>query len=351
MSKFLFILKRREDYNCVLHTNLGLSTGLFNSANFVNSMLQKADIDSHVVVVTDNNDIDREVAQYKPTHVIIEALWVVPEKFDILQKLHPSVKWVIRLHSDIPFIANETIAMNWLSKYSGFKNVFIACNSRRIERQLQLFFQIRNGWSRRKAETRVLYLPNYYPETYIKKSHCSTRDVIHIGCFGAIRPLKNTLMQAFAALEYAKQEGKLLHFHINSGRIEMKGDGVFKNLVDMFEQLAGAGHRLITHDWMCREDFIKLCHTMDIGMQVSFSETFNIVAADFVSQGVPIVTSPEVPWANRLFSCETTNHEDIVRSLRLAHKFPSINVFLNQRNLKKYSKQTISHWISYAQEN
>jgi hypothetical protein len=68
-------------------------------------MLQKSGIESKLSVCTDNNDIDREVNLYKPTHVIIEALWVVPTKFAVLTKLHPKVQWILRLHSEMPCMA------------------------------------------------------------------------------------------------------------------------------------------------------------------------------------------------------------------------------------------------------
>jgi hypothetical protein len=77
-------------------------------------MLVANGVDSTIIEVIDNNGIDREVTKYKPTHVIIEALWVIPSKFEILTKLHPNVKWIIRLHSEIPFLANEGIAMEWM---------------------------------------------------------------------------------------------------------------------------------------------------------------------------------------------------------------------------------------------
>ena len=91
MSKVLFILKRREDYNSIIHSHLGLSTGLFNSANFMNEMLRDAGIESNLEVAIDNNCIDRLVTKHRPTHAIIEALWVVPTKFAVLQRLHPGV--------------------------------------------------------------------------------------------------------------------------------------------------------------------------------------------------------------------------------------------------------------------
>ena len=95
MKKVLFILKRREDFQASKHSQIGLSTGLYNSASFVNDMLLANNIESNLEVVIDNNDIDRVVTKYRPTHVIIEALWVVPTKFAELQKIHPNVTWEI----------------------------------------------------------------------------------------------------------------------------------------------------------------------------------------------------------------------------------------------------------------
>ena len=98
-KKVLFILKKRKSS----HANYSVvSSGLLNSATFVSSMLNKNGIESHLVEVIDNNCIDREVTKYRPTHVIIEALWVVPSKFEVLTRLHPNVQWIIRLHSGIP---------------------------------------------------------------------------------------------------------------------------------------------------------------------------------------------------------------------------------------------------------
>jgi len=123
--KILIILKRRHDYNHEKHININISTGLYNSAYFVNEMLNNYGLDSTIVVVVDNNCIDREVSKYKPTHVIIEALWVVPSKFHVLQNLHPNVKWIIRLHSEIPFLANEGMAFDWIGDYMAYDNVWL----------------------------------------------------------------------------------------------------------------------------------------------------------------------------------------------------------------------------------
>ena len=169
MAKVLFILKRREDYHSVLHSHIGLSTGLYNSASFMNDMLVDANVESNLVVVHDNNCIDREVNKYKPTHVIIEALWVVPTKFAVLCKLHPNVKWIIRIHSEMPFMAGEGMAMDWIAEYSSYKNIILGINAPRMLDEVQTYLKVRNSWTDKETNERVIYLPNYYPQDYVSK--------------------------------------------------------------------------------------------------------------------------------------------------------------------------------------
>jgi len=338
MSKLLFILKRREDYNAVIHNNIGLSTGLYNSAKFMNDMMVKSGFESNLEVAIDNNCIDRLINKHKPTHVIIEALWVVPSKFSVLQKLHPNVKWIIRLHSEMPFMAGEGMAMDWLVEYSKFKNIVIACNAPRMLREIKLIC----------GDKKVIYLPNYYPQKMVHKSFNRNKDTIDVACFGAIRPLKNHLVQAFAAIEFAEKINKKLRFHINAGRIEMKGDAVKNNIRGLFEQISEkTGHQLINHTWTPREEFLKTCSQMDIGLQCSFSETFNIVGADLISQGVPLVGSKEIPWSSSFFNADPTNSKEICNKLLRTYKYPQINVKLNQYQLNYYTNNTKKIWNKY----
>lgn len=345
--KILFLLKRKHNsHTSTDKSYIGLSTGLYNSASFVHNMLVEQGISSDMVVVHDNNDIDREVTKHQPTHVIIEALWVVPDKFSVLKKLHPTVKWIIRLHSDIPFLANEGSAMDWIAEYSNFENIQIACNSPFLVTELQQILGIRNGWSTTEKDQHIIYLPNYYPPNFVLKILPRHANTIHIGCFGAIRPMKNHLLQAIAAIQFAEECGKTVHFHVNHGRIEGKGESAFKNLRHLFEQLSHTGHKLICHDWMPHHEFLSLCRKMDIGMQVSLSETFNIVAADLVSQGVPIVVSEEIPWATPLFSASSTDCQNIIKMLHRTHTFASLNVLLHIRALREYSRKVQHIWRS-----
>ena len=347
MSRILFLLKKREDYHQTLHNSPGLITGLHHSAMFMHEMLLANDVNSRMSIVVDGNCVDREVTQWRPSHVIIEALWVTPEKIAQLQRLHPMVKWVIRLHSEIPFMANEGIAMDWLGDYSTLNNVVIAANAPRACREVQEYLSMLNGWDQKTADQRVIYLPNYYPQQYKTKKLDRTSEFVDVGCFGAVRPLKNHLIQALAAVEFAERIGKKLRFHINGNRVEQKGQPVLNNLLGFFQQINHTGHTMVMHDWLDRPEFLELCGQMDVGLQVSFSETFNIVGADIVSQGVPLVCSSELPWGIHVFCANPTDSRAIAQRLLMAYRWPQINTATHRWSLDHYTRRTQRIWVKY----
>ena len=172
--KILLISKSKNMYGC--STPASLSTGLFNSAKHVASALNKtlwADV--KVVSVTDNNDIDREVYLFKPNVVIIEALWVVPEKFDILKKLHPTVQWIVRIHSETPFLAGEGSALTWVDGYLK-RGIKVAPNISSMVRDLYVCFPYHLD--------SIIHLPNIYDIDGVPiVKYNNKRKDLHIGCF------------------------------------------------------------------------------------------------------------------------------------------------------------------------
>lgn len=130
-----------------------IGNGLLNSVRFVSHMIDKylKSYTPDVVQVVDGNSIDREVTRFKPDIVVIEALWVTPEKIDELVRLHPDVMWIIRIHSEIPFLSTEGIAFDWMNRYLTNTKVRIASNSERMCRELPAVLK-----------HPVLHLPNCY---------------------------------------------------------------------------------------------------------------------------------------------------------------------------------------------
>jgi hypothetical protein len=345
--KLLFIVKRREDYSDhESYSKQGVSTGLWNSARLVVEMLNKEGIEAKLIEVIDNNCIDRAVTAYRPTDVIIEALWVVPEKFEILTRLHPNVRWNVRLHSELPFMANEGIAMKWISAYVKYPNVSVSANSPRMLREVTTLLTEEMGWTDEELDAKVFYTPNYYMPGQIEsavKTPLDDRASVNICCFGAIRPLKNQLIQAVAALKFATSIGKQLNFHVNSGRVENKGDPVYHNLVAMFDNLKCQGHQLIQHQWMPHKEFLEVIKQMDMGLQVSYTETFNIVSADLVACRIPTVVSNEVSWMVPYYA-NPNSSEDIFNKMRTVWGCRAVFTRLNIRRLKAFSYRSAKVW-------
>lgn len=332
--RILFIIKKSAPYGSDKPYGQYTGHGLRNSAKFIVDMLLDSGIEAKLVEVVDNNCISAEVHRYRPTIVVIEALWVVPEKFDVLRKLYPDIKWIVRIHSDLPFLAQEGIAMRWIFGYLDQRNVYVAFNKPETAHSIR---SIVSQWHRHK----VLLLPNFYPVS--DRPHRSKDSrLVKIGCFGAVRPMKNQLAQAVAAISYADQTDKLLEFHIN-GRCESGGSEVLKNLRDLF---ANTRHRLVEHGWMTHPEFLKVLHQMDVAMAVSLSETFCIVAADAVSEGVPLVCSSEIPWASDASVVPATDVQSMVSRLL---SFNCLTVafvkWSNRRKLRKYSEVSRKIWL------
>lgn len=345
MAKILFICKKHSIYGTQYSQGYGIFNGLFNSATFVANFLNEERHDAKVVKAIDGNCVDRLVTEFDPEFVVIEALWVTPEKMEELLKIHRHKKrmWLIRIHSKIPFLANEGIAFPWLLKYRHIAhhhhNLFISPNAPETAEALTETFNIR-----------TLYLPNiYYPKKISKKPLSpKPKNIIDIGSFGAIRPMKNTLSQALAAVEFANHRNKELRFHINAGRTEQRGEQVLKNLQGFFE--GQKNHTLVQHSWLVYEDFIHLVRTMDMGIQVSYSETFNIVAADLVSNGIPVVGSTEIPWLPKMFCADPNSIKDIASKLDFAWTYPGYLLKkMSKMQLNAYNTEAKWHWLNLLQ--
>lgn len=343
----LFINKQRthtsdyaEDWGCT-HNSQPKSSGLAVSVSMVVSMLVYNGVKAVVEEAIDNNCIDRLVTKHRPKFVIIEALWVVPEKFTILRKLHPTVKWIIRLHSEIPFISNEGISMEWIRAYATqFPNIIIAANSPRMQQDLINILH-----------TPVVCLPNYYATEHKYAKIKSLNDTVHVSCFGAIRPLKNQLIQAVAAIHYATTHNLSLNFHINSSRVEGKGIPILKNIRALFNKYPG--HTLVEHPWLNPNEFKQLIRsTIDVGMQVSFTESYNIVTADHIDCGVPVIVSPEIKFVCIPYQANPTNVSSIYRALSRAMFFRKIHLHkLNNIRLSQFNRQAERNWLHFITGN
>lgn len=342
MSKSLFLLKLREDYSQDSSYSYShqIASGMYNSAKFVVDDLNANGREAEVAIIHDANAIDGAVLGYNASHIFIEGLWVPPAKFQELMALprHAGRIWHVRIHSEIPFLASEGIAMGWIAEYLAL-GVHVVPNAPRAHNQIN--WQAQNLVA--PAIGDVLYLPNCYPyadfEPIVPYVESPT---IHIACFGAFRPMKNHLNQAFLALQIAEKLGKTLVFHVNS-RVDAGGGGPSKNVLELF---ASVGATIVEHGWEDRETFLASMASIDLLLQVSMSETFNIVAADAVLVGKPILVSNEIPWVYPLTG-DPQSVEDCLKRLDFIWGNKSFFITRNRVRLTRYAQESTRRWLDY----
>lgn len=335
--KILFVLKDRF-YN---KTNTK-SYGLINSSKQVAKYLESIGYDCKVVQVIDGNYIDREIHEFKPDVVIIEALWVTGEKMKELIEIkrYKHIKWVIRIHSDIGFLSAETQALQYVNDYISLKkeNLFISCNNYAFNLNLS-----------KSMNWEYVYLPNIIDLKYHKHKHSDYSSYIDIASFGSLRILKNQCYQAMCAMEAANKLGKRLRFHItvDVGMNEQNNRyPVIRNLEELFEN---SYHELVKHYWLENDEFHHLIKKMDLGLQLSYTESFNIVTADFVNHGVPIIVSDAIRWMPWFLKTSTVEYIKTIKKIIRIYKWRNCKIlgWWSRRNLIIYNETAKIEWIKF----
>jgi hypothetical protein len=236
--------------------------------------------------------------------------------------------------------------MEWLIAYLALPHVAIASNSKTAFRDLEnIAAAAYPDFSDDEIKAKVKYLPNWYPPDSMGAGK-TRNEFLDVGCFGAIRPLKNQLIQALAAIEYANQLNRPLRFHVNA-RAEQGGDSVLKNLKAL---LTDTGNQLVIHPWQLREEFLDTLSSVDVSMQVSLSETFDITAADTVALGVPLVTSREVSWSSPICQAQATNTASILAKLHIVTGPKEREIAgRNLDGLRDYSAESEKVWRAFQE--
>ncbi len=326
LKRVLFLLKE--------HTSSGngpiAKSGLLNSVTLLIAALKHFNVvkDAESRICIDANEIDKYVTEFKPDVCCIEAIWVTGKKLAEIQRLHKKVIFVIRVHSNIPFLAMEGSAIERLFEYFHIPNVIISFNNEHTDRHFKTLMNSH-------------YLPNVYWAPDRNSCDIVERTWVNIGCFGSIRPLKNQLLQAVAAINWAYDTNHTIHFHINSSRVEQAGENCLKNIRALFENSI---HKLIEHPWMSHYDFLKIVSMMDLGLQVSLTESFNIVTADFVSSEVPIIVSPDISWMPSILQVEPTDAVALEQKIERVLQHPRRFVRNATTALESHNEEGIKEW-------
>lgn len=298
----LFCYKNFAAWQHISHIGLGVSC--INTAK----VLKAHGIRTTVLAVLSAHDIAKFLEKDDSvTHCVISAPWIAPHDIaSILLMRFPKVEFAVNCHSNVGFLQADPSGVRLIRQYidleQGHLNFQMSANSKKG-----------TLWLRRAHQCPCLYLPNLY---YLDYSHISKRPLwnggtLYIGSFGAQRPLKNLMSAAGAAVEIANALKADVQFWMSSGRQEGGGNTVVRAVQEM---LAGLHNiKLIEKGWTSWPQFRDAVRQMHLLISVSYTESFNMITADGVAEGVPSVVSDSIDWAPDYWKASVDQTSEIAR--------------------------------------
>jgi hypothetical protein len=313
--------------------------GLGVNALHTVKVLRRHGISSHAQGVENVAAIEAYLnAHSETTHVVIEAIWVNTPAMLNLAGSYPEVNFLVRSHSQIGFLQVEPGAVKLIREQlvaqEGTINFRVAANSRRL-----------GGFLQDAYAGSCLYLPNLYDAERPTRKRDERHDhrTLRISSFGALRLLKNHPTAAAAALLIARELGCDLEFWISVDRVE-HGAGILSTLRNMFAGLPWA--KLVENKWEPWEKFHRTARHMDLCLQPSFTETYNIVSVDSVCEGTPCVVGPSIEWAPRSWQVDVDDPGAIARvgsHLLSSHSAAAEGL----KSFEAYQAESIKIWKEY----
>jgi hypothetical protein len=285
-TAYLLILyrnfSRSPGYN---FSHIGLGVNAIHTAK----VLRRHHVRTDIAGVWTLDHVREEVAK-RPTltHVLIEAPWIAAKETADLMRQFPDVHFIVRSHSQVGFLQVEPGAIRILQDLGRLQemelNFTLAANS------LKFSSFCRTVW-----KSRCEYLPNLYDleRPLSRPSHPHGDRLLRISSFGALRLLKNHTSAAATAMLIAEADNRDLEFYVSVNR-EEHGQTVLNALREIFR--GNSTCKLVESPWSSWPEFRRLIGTMDLCIQLSASETFNLSTADAVSEGVPVVVSSAIEW-------------------------------------------------------
>jgi hypothetical protein len=282
------------------------SVGLNVAAITIAQELNRHGIATEVFGVRHNIDLfykirDAQGSDNPLTHVVIMAPWISPLDLAALAMYFPNIQFAVQSHCNVGALHGDVRGVGNLRNYMdlgfSYPNIHVAGNSSRFVE-----------WARQAYDAPVFLLPNLYPLGQRLTHAHHLNPPINIGTFGAMRLEKNFITAVAAALAIQKYLDLAVHLHINVG-----GEVSTRRVLDTIQQMVEGvpGFTLVKHRWMPWDKFRELIRRMHILLQPSYTESFNMVTADGIANGVPSVVSTAITWAPEEWKADSDDALDI----------------------------------------
>lgn len=241
------------------------------------------------------------------THLVMSAPWIQTTDWSRLCSNFHRVQFACTSHSNVGFLQADPFAADFMSRdgiglEAGFPNFSLAANSQTLCSFIQA------GYT-----SPCQYLPNLY---FLNGATPAIRPqwvsgTLRIGCFGAGRVQKNIVTAAAAAIQVASTLRATLQFWVSGGRTDGMGGSSGMVAQKLVESCKFASYHPVA--WEPWPQFRKTVANMHLMMQPSTTETFNIVSADGVAEGVPSVVSSAIDWLPDHWMADADDAGDVAK--------------------------------------
>ncbi len=301
MSKVILAYKNFAANRNISHIGLGVSA--INTAK----VLRLQGIQAEVWPIVSPADLAKRLSTENVGHVVISAPWIPTADLQNLSNTYPDVVFAMNCHSNVGFLQADANGVKLLREAmeleTGTFNFHVSGNSAKFCR-----------WTRASFGVPCTYLPNlYYLDPNAKKANRPLwrSGLLRIGAFGATRPLKNFMSAAGAALEISRDLKADLELWVSAGRTEGGGDTIIRAARAL---LNGVPHaKLIENGWQSWPQFRQTVANMHLLLQPSYTESFNMVTADGIAEGVTSVVTSAIDWAPAYWMADGDDVWEIAR--------------------------------------
>jgi hypothetical protein len=314
-------------------SHIGLGVGALNTSK----VLRAHGVEAEVWPIVNAADL-RARLDASISHVVVSAPWIPSLEWQRITIDHPNIIFAVNCHSNVGFLQADSNGVRLVREAMeierGAWNLHVAGNSRK-------FCQ----WVNSAYDAPCQYLPNLY---FIDGRQPPRRPLwqggtLRIGAFGATRPLKNLMSAAGAAIDIAGRLRADLELWLSAGRAE-GGGGIFDAVRAMINGLPHV--RLVENGWQSWPKFRGTVRHMHLLLQPSYTESFNMVTADGVVEGVASVVSEAIDWAPRHWKVSSDHVVDIARVGRLLLSDPHA-AGDGFAALEAHNADGLRSWLSY----
>ena len=300
MQKVVLAYKNFAAQKNISHIGLGVSA--------INTLkvLRRSGIDAEVWPIVSGAQLSDGLRCRPATHVVISAPWIQSSEIQALISEFYSTCFAVNCHSNVGFLQADASGVRRVREAmeieSGSHNFHLAGNSIKFCK-----------WVQSAYFHPCTYLPNLYylDSAFLPSPPLYRGGALRIGAFGATRPLKNFMSAAGAALEISRNLKADLELWLSAGRVEGGGDTILRAAQAMLEGVPNV--RLVQNGWQSWPKFRQSVAHMHLLLQPSYTESFNMVTADGIAEGVPSVVSRAIDWAPDHWKAVADDVLDIAR--------------------------------------